>query len=181
MTKRLPAILLLATLVLPTLGGYAWLRYQKSEIRKEVENHRERGFTEEDLVLLRFSQMETRKLLRWEHPAEFEYLGQMYDIVRSEEQGDSLYYWCYWDEEETVLNREIAELEKSLFDTNPQQQEKQERLQQFYKSLISIEFGIPDIPQPINITKPNSFLLTTLPLVSFEPPTPPPRFSMLNC
>lgn len=86
MTARIPAILLLAALCLPVLGGYSWLQYQKAEVRKEVERQKERGFAEEDLVLLRFSYSETKHLLRWEHAAEFEYLGQMYDIVRSEEK-----------------------------------------------------------------------------------------------
>lgn len=175
MTKALASTLLLASLLLPALGGYAWLRYQKSEVRQEVEERKERGFAEEELVQLQFSKVETQTLLRWEHAAEFEYQGQMYDIIRSEAKGDSVYYWCFWDEEETRLNQEIAELEKDLFDTDPQRQEKQERLQQFYKSLYLVALPQIDMPQPTAITTKSNFYLTKLVATFFEPPTPPPR------
>ncbi|HKK73917.1 MAG TPA: hypothetical protein VJ953_02495 [Saprospiraceae bacterium] len=176
MTKSLTSILLLVSLLLPALGGYAWLRYQKSEVRQEVEERKERGFAEEELVQLQFSKVETQTLLRWEHAAEFEYQGQMYDVVRSEAKGDSMYYWCFWDEEETLLNQEIADLEKGLFDTDPQRQEKQERLQQFYKSLYLLALTPKDMPQPTTTNEtPNVYL--TKPLATFfEPPTPPPRY-----
>lgn len=175
MIKSIPAILLLSALLLPALGGYAWLQYQKSEVRREVENRKERGFVEEDLVLLRFSKAETKTVLRWEHAAEFEYLGQMYDIIRTEVKGDSLYYWCFWDEEETVLNRELAEVEKGLFNADSPQQEKREQLQQFYKSLIAIESPRSEISQPTTITNTFPFYLKPLGAVFLEPPSPPPR------
>lgn len=181
MSKSIPAILLLATLLLPTLGGYAWLRYQKSEVRQEVEVHKERGFVEEDLVRLRFSKAETQTLLRWEHAAEFEYLGQMYDIIHSEASGDSLYYWCFRDEAETRLNQQIAELHKAIFNTGPQQQEQQERLQQFYKSLYLTGSATENIPPPVTMTSTPLFYLANIQAVFFAPSTPPPRIQVVNC
>jgi hypothetical protein len=48
--------------------------------------------------------------LRWEDPGEFEYDGQMYDVVETWTVGGTVYYRCFWDREETRLNNQLREL-----------------------------------------------------------------------
>lgn len=134
-----------------------------------------RGFAAEDLLLLRFSRAEEQVLLRWEHSAEFEYLGQMYDVIRSEVHPDSMYYWCYWDQDETRINQQLAELQQGHFRTDtPRQQQQQERLQYFFKSLCLPSQPRIALPQP-DLNQLVFHLLAYPKAVFFQPPTPPPR------
>ena len=41
------------------------------------------------------------------HEREFQYLGEWYDIVRSEKRGDAIYYFCFLDKKETALHQKI--------------------------------------------------------------------------
>jgi|GEM_PF-6754862 hypothetical protein len=41
------------------------------------------------------------------HSREFQFLGEMYDIVRKTEHRDSTYYYCFHDHDESVIIRNI--------------------------------------------------------------------------
>ncbi|PQJ78994.1 hypothetical protein [Polaribacter porphyrae] len=94
-----------------------------------------RGIDKEELVLLKFSEEEAMKELKWKHSKEFEYKGEMYDIVKTEKIGNIIHYWCWWDHEETRLNRELTELVTNLFNDSPQKAQKENQLISFYNSL----------------------------------------------
>jgi hypothetical protein len=91
-------------LVLAALAFAADLNLERSIVKKAVDRHIVAGIEESDLVLLEFSREETETLLRWEHAREFEYDGQMYDVVETWAVGDTVFYRCWWDREETALN-----------------------------------------------------------------------------
>lgn len=133
-----------------------------------------------NLVELRFSQEESRTLLRWEHAREFEYLGQMYDIVQQQSTEDSLFVWCYWDQEESRLNQELADYMQKGQDTNPENKTTEERLQDFYQSLFLKERLAPATTQLYRTKQPNTSFLFHLSWADFEPPTPPPRLVQVN-
>ncbi len=95
------------------------------------------GIDINELVLLKFTEAESQSQLRWEHSMEFEYKGQMYDIVKKEIKGDISYYWCWLDHEETKLNRQLDSLVAQVLWNNPQRQEKQNKLIEFFKKLYS--------------------------------------------
>ena len=93
------------------------------------------GMSKERLVRLAFTKGQTDTLLRWEHAKEFEFQNQMYDVLERKNQGDSVIYWCWWDQEETLLNRHLENLAKKAFAGDPQQQKAQDQLFQFFKSI----------------------------------------------
>ncbi len=103
---------LLAVLFLadPIVGVSAWIYARKAAVRHEVRRHIISRTERTGLVLLEFSKAETESLLRWEHSREFEFSGQMYDIVESWTEGDRIYYRCWWDRAETRLNKILREL-----------------------------------------------------------------------
>ena len=82
----------------------------------------------EELVLLSFTEEENQKLLRWEHEGEFEFNGQMYDIVETEVRDGLISYWCWPDNKETILNNQIKTLVAKALGSHPQQKEQQKRL-----------------------------------------------------
>lgn len=88
-----------------------------------------------ELVLLKFTKAEKETKLRWKHSKEFEFKGQMYDVVESEISGDTLFYRCWWDNEETKLNKKLTNLVSDILGNNQQNKENNKRLVQFFKSL----------------------------------------------
>ena len=110
----------------------------------------------DDLVLFGFSQTEL-ETLRWEHDREFEYLGEMYDVVAYKIQGDTTWYWVWWDHKETRLNQHLEKLVAKAWAGDPQQKKNKDRLISFSKNLYCtpvLSFN-PSIPEPIkNIPPP---------------------------
>lgn len=139
MRNKAYSIFTLFCLAAPLLAGYGCLQYEKMLVRKAVKQQLLAGMESSDLVLLKFTQTEAQSSLRWEKAHEFEYRGQMYDIVRSETRGDTIYYHCYWDHAESKLNQQIKKLVAQGLEKDPVNQENQLKLIQLYKSLFPCE------------------------------------------
>jgi hypothetical protein len=104
-------------------------------VRKEVKRKIIAGLDRDDLFLVALTQEESQIELRWEHSKEFEYKGQMYDIVETEWKDGVIYYWCWWDHEETSLNQKLNKLAAHAFDTSDRKQQQEKKLSYFYQSL----------------------------------------------
>ena len=172
--KTLVSILLLASLFLPVLGMFGWLHYQKRVVRKEIKHRIIEGIDREELVLLSFT-TKTAANLRWEHAREFEYQGEMYDVVETVVEGDTTHYWCWPDKEESKLNRHLATLTQQAMNQLPQRQDQQGQLLAFFKSLYihsdRADSSVPLCLQTVKATL--SIQKYTDPHLTF--PSPPPR------
>ena len=155
---------------------YAWLQIQKADNRQDVKRLRETGIHADELVLLSFEKGMAENLLSWEDAHEFEYEGQMYDVVKSEVVGDTIHYWCWHDHRETRINDHLAGL---IQKTIPARQ-GQDRPARALKLLITpyclartqwnAEHAAQEIPLPGH--QPALYLS-----FSKDPPSPPPRMS----
>jgi hypothetical protein len=113
--KTVIAGLVALVLLDPCVGSFPWLNFKRAMLKKEVRRYLTQRSESDRLAVLRFSKEETETLLRWEHSGEFEYKGQMYDVVQAWTVGDTVYYRCWQDREETKLNNRLRELaEKAL-------------------------------------------------------------------
>lgn len=139
MTKKLIALGLLFALLTPPLLVGGWLRLERYGLRREVRERLLAGVEPGELVLLTFTQEEALQVLRWERDDEFEYRGQMYDVVRTEKEGDSIRFWCWPDGPETRLNQELEALTARLFHDAPEPGQQTGRLVYFFKSLFFSE------------------------------------------
>jgi len=176
--NKFNAFFILFCLAAPMLVGYGWLQYEKMLVRKAVKRQLLAGMENTDLVFLKFTQEGAQTLLRWEHAHEFEYQGQMYDIVRSETLGDSILYHCYWDRAESKLNRQIKSLVAQTLEKDPVNQENQLKLIHFYKSLYPCE--VVDwsfVAQVFEATLPHPAVAAPPPRPPPAPPPPPPQLS----
>ncbi|WGF92771.1 hypothetical protein [Aequorivita marisscotiae] len=178
MKKKFVAISLLFVMFAPAVSMFLFLRYQKSSIKREIKWKMIAGIDEEELVLLKFSKEETQTKLRWKHAKEFEYNGQMYDIVSKEIKGDSIYYRCWWDHDETALNKKLQKLVADAFGSDTENKNNQKHLYHYLQSFFCTElldwhaasFIVPaEIYQDIMHE-------TTFVSASISPPTPPPKF-----
>ncbi|WP_375580284.1 hypothetical protein ABWH96_04395 [Marivirga tractuosa] len=116
---------------------YLWLKHQKKQVKHEVKWKIIEGIDKSELVLIHLSKNEAAEKLDWEHSREFEFEGEMYDVVEFEETADSVKYWCWWDYEETSLNKNLAEVVNNLLGNHPDKKEKEQKLISFYQSLFS--------------------------------------------
>ena len=90
----------------------------------------------EDLVYFCFSRKESDKILRWKHDREFQYLGDMYDIVYKETSNDSIAYWCWLDAEETALYKKMKNIVLHSPDHLPGKKQSERKWQEFQKNLF---------------------------------------------
>src|SRR5690554_5590213 len=107
MRKHIPLLFILA-LILPFIGVYVWLKLKKSEVRKSVKHRLMKGIPKDELIQFTFALEDTAKVLNWIHSKEFEYQGEMYDIVTRYYSKDSVKYDLWWDHEERSEERRVG-------------------------------------------------------------------------
>ena len=79
------------------------------------------GFDRSELVYFAFDPA-AQAQLDWEHAGEFRYQGTWYDVVSRQAQGDTLQLWCWPDEAETRLDRQLDVAVAWLLGQDPHQQ-----------------------------------------------------------
>ncbi len=172
MKRRIYVLLFLFSLAAPFAGSYLWLQHQKAQIKKQVKWDLISGMDKADLVLFGFSLTEL-ETLRWEHDREFEYLGEMYDVVAVEKDGDTNWYWVWWDHKETRLNQHLEKLVTQAWAGDPLQKKNKDRLISFVKNLYctpAISFN-PLMPASIkNIPPPYLNLYSSVLAIHNSPP-----------
>lgn len=94
------------------------------------------GLDESRLVKLVFTHEEAKAMLQWEHSKEFEYNGQLYDVVRQQSGASLITYWCFPDHAETRLQKQLTALLRINLQKDTQRQEKQSQVRHFYKNLF---------------------------------------------
>lgn len=135
------------------------------------------GIDKEELVLLKFTETEKQSKLKWKHSREFEFEGEMYDIVETQTVGDTTYYWLWWDHYETKLNKQLDKLLVSALGNHPQNKESHKRLFRFFNTLFFVE-----LPQEKHFVTTEA--KSSIPgqsviyhFISDPPPVPPPELS----
>lgn len=173
--RSIYSVIFLILMVLPFVGAWIWLEGRMHAARYDARIAMSATDQEESLVLWKFTQQEVNTVLRWEHDREFEYDGEMYDVVRSEAHGDTTWYWCHHDRKETKVRKALASFVAAWMGAGPQQQQDQQRLFDFFKSLYSsnapqVAHLLPDIG-PIPAVPFTGQLLE----IAASPDAPPPR------
>ncbi|HBS87811.1 MAG: hypothetical protein A2W91_11150 [Bacteroidetes bacterium GWF2_38_335] len=173
--KKFLGILFIVCLILPFIGTYTIYFHQKNIIRKSVKKQLLSHTPKDELVMLSFSLKESEEL-NWKHSKEFEYKGEMYDIVESKTEGDSVTYWCWWDHEETRLNRHLIDLVAKAMGADDANNTNQKNFSGFLKTLFCSEL------QDLYIGSDQYTLLSFNYKEKFslnylnDPPVPPPNF-----
>ena len=174
MKSRLTSIFLLISLTVPVVATFSYLHFQKKQIKRAIKHRIIDGLSEEKLVHLSFTKEEASKKLKWEHSKEFEYNGEMYDVVKKRQIGNKIHYWCWWDNEETILNKQLHNVLAFVMGDNPQKRDKQSHLLTFFKSLYC-----QDISNWTCLNEQSDILhypyLNKKFSLFFTPPTPPPE------
>lgn len=173
--KRIGPILLFALLTLPFTGTYLWLNIEKAMVKKAVKRHLVEGLDDDKLVRLEFTHQEAKVKILWHHEEEFEFNGQLFDIVRQQITSSGVVYWCFPDHEETQLQKQLTELLNLNLKKDIQRQHKQQLSVTFYKNLFFETENIKVEPAESILTKPYTHFSIKFTNCLFSPPAPPPR------
>ena len=175
MKRTYTAILLLFSLIAPIGGSFLLLHFQKQQLRKEIGKKMNQDVEEGEFVVMEFTMEQIKTELRWEHAMEFEYKGQMYDIIEKENKGTSVVFKCWWDKAETALNKEMDELLAKALGADPLREDKHTRLHDFFKKLFYQRHASYRQQQEIHHKVLCAQLKECFDGIFFTPPSPPPR------
>ncbi|GAB4131912.1 MAG: hypothetical protein Fur0015_05630 [Ignavibacteriales bacterium] len=137
--EKVISISLLLILCLPFILTYSWIQFRKASIRHEFKEIIKQEISQEFLVNLTFHKNEIKSKLRFEHPDEFEYESKMYDVVKIKYEGDSVHFYCWLDDEETEMNKNLTTLILNTFSHDAAAQGKEKKLNDFSHSLFFLE------------------------------------------
>lgn len=128
--------LLLASILVPSVSMIAWLMHHRYEIRETIELQLLTSNQEIHKVALTFSHADADRLLEWEHEREFEYQGEMYDVIKQQSSRDSITYLCIWDHAETKIKKQLNLLVMGVLQQDPLHQQQHSTLQQWLSELF---------------------------------------------
>lgn len=131
--------ILILTLCLPMLVIWSYFMVKQQMVKNEVEEKRNEGFNKDVVKILTFAKKDIKNIVRWEHDREFEFLGEMYDVISSKESKDSVSYTCYWDIEETKIKKQIVKLFFSDNENFPLQHEKEAKMIEYFKQFYTFQ------------------------------------------
>lgn len=156
--KKLGAYFLVLILIASTIEGGALLSIKKGQIHQRVTHELKHKHKHKDLVQLIISKGEQYRQLIWHKAHEFEYKGQMYDIVDQNETKDSYLFTCYADKEESKIVQLIKK--ESQRKQHPEKQVSGKHKLTLFYTPIEIQFTLlKDQPKPVFYhlaEKPNS-------------------------
>lgn len=166
---------LLLCLAVPFCGAWQFLSMQILKIKEQVSIRISEGIEIDQQVIFSFTESTIHKI-KWEHSREFEYEGEMYDVIRSEVNGETTTYWCYHDRTETKVKNEIRLLIARALGQTPQTQNKQSHINNFFKTLYPVSqqqlFSSSTFTKNYEGIKIYFFPASTF---SLNPPVPPPK------
>lgn len=122
--------LLLACVLVCTIGEYVVVKATQWDIRREVKLRIQSGVPSDELVRISISKDKPPKDFIRRNAREFSYQGRMYDMVSREERGDSIIYLCIFDGRETTLYANIKQYIKYELAHDPDRQQQQKELLQ---------------------------------------------------
>ena len=173
--KKTLSISLLIIIAIATIFPFAYLKMERKAIKKAIKHKIIAGIDKEELVLLVFHKNEVDQQVKWKHSKEFQYKGEMYDIVEKEIIGNEIYYWVWWDKEETVLNQKLANLVRQNFAQNPYQNNKNQVINHFFKTLYFSEKTTIQLDVVKNEISHCTLYSENFSLWQQSPPVPPPK------
>lgn len=141
-------------------------------IRKEVKERIIAGMDKEDLTTFRLS-IEDAERLHWHHDREFEYLGEMYDVVSRTETTDSVILTCWWDRAESEVHRQLDLLMANTAGDHPDRDRCLGQFFDFSKNIVCVQVSalIPDKSGDWNLQETVRMLHDQ---DAQTPPVPPP-------
>lgn len=124
---QIPVLGLLLLLLLQSVISLWVYDVQIKQLRRSVKWGILNALPNDELTLVKVAtHLEKRPNAAFyrKHEKEFQFLGEWYDIVRSNRMGDTTYYYCFHDKKETTLYRKIQKAGAQLTHTDSNTQSR---------------------------------------------------------
>ena len=166
---------LILILTVPFMGAWQFFSSQLNQVRQEAKEMMDRMYPQDPVVYFEFTLSES-EALKWEHESEFEYRGEMYDVLHKKIVGGKVQYWCYWDRKETILKNEFRDFLVNAFSGQARDHKSEMHFSIFLKTLFSNSVPIPHPasynPSGAELT---NWIHTNIPCVYIAPIPDPPE------
>lgn len=114
---------------------------------------------------------------KWHEEHEFQYRGQMYDIIRKEVHGDQVWYYCYWDKAETELINNLSEYVSNYLQQKPEEAKTKSYLKIIIEKIFLLPFA--DVNFDLSLHELASNFIPVQPhSIYLDVDLPPPRESL---
>jgi len=120
--KKLISLVMLMLIVSHGVFQLFVLKIFQAKYREEIFEVIEDGVPENELTLFTFSKNDFEKgtaRVHWIEADEFRFDEEMYDVVKNETKGDSVYLYCLHDENESKLYTIIDEYFQQMLEDDP--------------------------------------------------------------
>ncbi len=177
-SKRLIPILLISLLIFHGSLQLVVIKIFQAQHRREIFQSIDNGSFEDDLILFKFHKDDLEKglsYIEWIEEDEFRIEWEMYDVVKREVIGDSLYLYCLHDKNESILYSSIMKIFNRLLGDEPNNARS---LTSFNNSLSEFYFSTVIELNKFYLEESGRYLpIKTFSLLDGEPliDTPPPR------
>jgi len=176
MIARIVIILLSGQLLFdPSLVCFFWLQHQKNLVKKDVARQINEGMAKEELTRLQFTLDEVQTKVIWRSKQEFEYNHQLYDIVETMVEGDTVFYWCWPDQDETKLEKGIQQVIAQALGRKEKGLVNLDLLISFFRPRVFLSALSLNLPEPYFLACLWPSLSSKLSSFNLQPPSPPPR------
>lgn len=108
--NRFVSFVVIAVLLIVSAGYFPVNQLQQYHVRQQVKQKLKEGFPEKQLEIIMFSDAANVDWVK--KGKEFWLNGKLYDVVRSERDGNSIKYTCYDDTEEKALKIKLIRSSK---------------------------------------------------------------------
>ncbi|MBN1338584.1 MAG: hypothetical protein JXA03_04625 [Bacteroidales bacterium] len=172
--RTVAAILLLSVLATVPGSYFYFFAWHQNSIRKEIKQKLKQSVPEEELVIITSGELKEDPGFRRIRDNEFLYSGKMYDVVRTENDGQATRYYCIPDDKETRLLQQLDVLVKNEMNGSKDKKQQKEKLQRLLFSLyISKACTVQTQLAPNKMERPTCFLHLTSRFP--ETHSPPPK------
>jgi len=130
------SVVLIALLLLQSVISMFVYDIKLKQIKRSVKWAYLNERSNDELALVKVAkslEINSNAVFRRVHSKEFEFLGEMYDIVRQSDKGDTTYYYCFHDREETQLAQKIHEQLVNLLAQNNSTSKQEKKAWDFYQ------------------------------------------------
>lgn len=135
------------------------------------------GIPNEQLVLLKIPidiQRQNTNVFKQIDDHEFRYLGNYYDVVRSEQVGKTTWYYCIQDKMETKLADKLTDLKTKDGTHNPLEKNKAQTMERILLSYFVNNQPLQQIYNDHFLSLPTGYFFS-MQIWTDRPLTPPPK------
>lgn len=176
--KKAFSILFFGFFLMHTTGYLLLFQLRKMQIRKEMAQRVQNGVPSEELVLLKIPLKAGQPAVsgfRRVEEHEIDLMGLRYDIAREEIKGDTIFFYCIFDEKETQLYAGKHEIVEREFSQDPENKQQREKIQRLLSSLFYLPVAGFSLPAGATAHGDQPGYFFRIKTWDWPPPGPPPE------